>query len=401
MITPEQVPGKMRKILILGGAFFQIPVINYAKSQGHYVITCDYLPDNPGHKLANEYHNVSTTDKEGVLELAKELRIDGVLAFASDPAALTAAFVAEKMSLPGNSFKAVQILSEKDLFREYLSVNGFNCPFFKSYDNLQSFMENLGSIKFPIVIKPVDSSGTKGVSRADGNNNLELLFNIAMEFSRCKRVIIEEYIDGHQFHGDAFVNHSKIVFACLGDHYFNGTFNSSTMYPSKYPPFIIEQMLEEVNKFLYLVGFQHGGINIEIRLSVKDNKAYILEIGPRNGGHFTPDLIHYASGFDFVKASVDACLGEAFIEQKTLVKGYFTNLVLYSQKPGVYKNVVVSPELEKHILEKHFYKKPGDLLLSGTTSISAVGTLLLKFDSYNQMFFHVDHAHDYYRVELG
>ena len=72
----------MKKLLILGGTYFQIPAIEYAKSRGYYVITCDYLPNNPGHKLANEYHNVSTTDKEAVLTLAKSLNIDGILCFA-------------------------------------------------------------------------------------------------------------------------------------------------------------------------------------------------------------------------------------------------------------------------------------------------------------------------------
>ena len=91
-----------KRILFLGAAPSQIPPIEYAKSQGHYVITCDYLPENPGHKLADESHNVSTTDIEGVLALAEKLKIDGIVAYASDPAAPTAAYVAEKMGLIGN-----------------------------------------------------------------------------------------------------------------------------------------------------------------------------------------------------------------------------------------------------------------------------------------------------------
>lgn len=78
-----------KKILFLGGSLFQIPPIKYAKEQGHYVITCDYLPDNPGHKFAHEFHNVSTTDKDAILKLAKELKVDGIVAYASDPAAPT------------------------------------------------------------------------------------------------------------------------------------------------------------------------------------------------------------------------------------------------------------------------------------------------------------------------
>ena len=102
----------MKKILILGGTWFQLPAIQYAKSQGYYVITCDYLPSNPGHKYADEYHNVSTTDKEAVLFLAKTLRVDGILCFASDPAAPIAAYVSEQLGLRGNPYDKVCLLGE-------------------------------------------------------------------------------------------------------------------------------------------------------------------------------------------------------------------------------------------------------------------------------------------------
>src|SRR5690606_12140967 len=124
-----------------------IPPIRYALQQGHYVITCDYLPQNPGHKLAHEYHNVSTTDKEAVLALAKQLRVDGVVAYASDPSAPTAAYVAEQLGLPGNPYQSVQILARKDLFRAFLAEHGFNVPRSRSfYERSEAFtwLEEIG-----------------------------------------------------------------------------------------------------------------------------------------------------------------------------------------------------------------------------------------------------------------
>ena len=110
----------MKKLLMLGGSMQQIPAIKAAKEMGHYVITCDYLPENPGHKFADEYYNVSTTDKEAVLKLAKELKIDGIVAYASDPAAPTAAYVSENLGIPGNPYESVAMLTEKDKFRDFL-----------------------------------------------------------------------------------------------------------------------------------------------------------------------------------------------------------------------------------------------------------------------------------------
>ena len=98
---------------MLGGSLYQVYAIKEAVRLGYYVITCDYLPSNPGHKYAHEYHNVSTTDKDAVLELARKLQVDGIVAYASDPAAPTAAYVCEKLGLPTSPYESVEILSKK------------------------------------------------------------------------------------------------------------------------------------------------------------------------------------------------------------------------------------------------------------------------------------------------
>ena len=95
-----------KRILMLGGNFLQISAIERAKELGYYVITADYLPDNPGHKYSDEYHNVSTTDKEGIYKLAKELKVDGILSYASDVSAPAAAYACEKLGLPTNPYES-------------------------------------------------------------------------------------------------------------------------------------------------------------------------------------------------------------------------------------------------------------------------------------------------------
>ncbi len=451
----------MKKILILAGTHFHIPVIRYAKSRGHHVITCDYLPDNPGHALADEYHNVSTTDRDAVLQLARDRQIDGILCFASDPAAPTAAWVAEQMGLPGSPYASVRILSEKDLFRKFLWDNGFACPTFRSFtsaDELRAAYQldaaptaassqqqapsaessdQLATIKksesnkqsasseqtaspglpgFPLMVKPVDSSGSKGVARVDDPADLPALFDEAMRHSRCKRVIVEECIDGHQFHGDGFVYDGRLVFTCLGDHLTIGKLNCSTIYPSGYSAEVIRTIEQEVDRLIRLSGFRQGGINIEARLSDADGKCYIIEVGPRNGGNFTPDIIGHATGFDFVRHAVDISLGEPFepyestesVESNEPTKpvpsrrpdAFYASLVLYARRPGRFRGIRLSPELEPLILEQINYKKPDEEILSGANSSTAAGALLLRFGSQEQMKRIGSRAHEYYEVLL-
>ena len=121
---------KMKKVLMLGGSLYQVYAIKEAVKMGYYVITCDYLPNNPGHQYAHEYYNVSTTDKEAVYELAKRLQVDGVVAYASDPAAPTAAYVCEKLGLPTSPYNSVEILS---ILREYGLID--------TYDNKEELEE--------------------------------------------------------------------------------------------------------------------------------------------------------------------------------------------------------------------------------------------------------------------
>lgn len=125
------------------------------------------MPNNPGHKYADEYHNVSTTDKEAVLKLAKELKIDGIVCYASDPAAPTAAYVAEKMGFPTSPYKSVEILSNKDKFRAFLTENHFNTPLARgyAYEEINIMLAEIKDFHFPIMVKPVDSSGSKGVKK--------------------------------------------------------------------------------------------------------------------------------------------------------------------------------------------------------------------------------------------
>ena len=196
----------MKKILLLGGANTQIPSILTAKKMGYYTITCDYLPDNPGHKFADEYHNVSTTDKEAVLALAKELQIDGILAYATDVAAATAAYVSEAMGFPTSPYKSVDILTNKDKFRAFLEENGFCTPRARGYSSVEEAKKDLENFKFPVMVKPVDSAGSKGVARMDDAGQLEELVENALQYSRCKRFIIEEYVEKYRYQiaGDGY-----------------------------------------------------------------------------------------------------------------------------------------------------------------------------------------------------
>jgi len=397
----------MKKLLVLGAMQMHVPLLKRAKERGIYVLTCDYYKHVEGHKYADEPHYDSTTDLEAVLKLSRESQIDAIMTFNSDPAALTAAYVSEKLGLPGNSYKSVKILSEKDLFRKFLKENGFNVPFFKSFDDKKSLLSEIQDFSFPVLIKPVDSSGSKGVTVVDRSEDIADAYDLAVEKSRCKRVVVEEYIEplGPQIHGDAFIADGKVVFSCLGDHHFDKSINNlvpySTTFPSQHTEEEIHLINQELQEIIAKVDFRQGGINVEARISKKDGKIYFIEVGARNGGNFTPIVIQYATGFNFIDAALDAAMGIKYSPQTIHPPEFFSYLVPHVKDSGVFQSIELSGKLQNHTIEQHIYKEKGETVESFKGANAAVGVLIAKYDSMDQMQNLVDDFENNYKVHIA
>lgn len=373
-----------KKILILAGTHFQIPVIEYSKKMGHYVITCDNRPSNPGHKLANEYFNVSTTDLDGILKIAREKNIDAILVYGSDPAAKTAAYVSEILKLPGNSYKSVSVLSDKGMFRKFLKDNGFPVPVFKVFNSYNEAFNFCNSLKKGFFVKPVDSSGSKGISQINPGEAFKPAFDYAMEFSRKKEIIIEEEIErkGPHIHGEAFVHDGELVFLLLGDQYFSRitiTAPMSTTVPSIFHVEIMPEIKDELKKIIKLVGYTNGGLNIEIIRNPNDI-IYFNEIGARNGGNFMPDLVSIATGFKMAEANVDIALREPLnTTYKMTYDKYYTQLILHSHRDGIYQGLNLPAKFENNIRFTKVYLKKGDKVTLYKDSRSVIGVYLYEF----------------------
>ena len=391
------------KILFLGASYAQLPIIREAKRNGYYIITCDYLPQNPGHKIANEYYNVSTTDVEKIYQLAKKLRIDYIINYVSDPSAITAAFVAEKLGLPGNTYESVGLLTNKDLFRQLLKDLGFIVPKFVSFGERDNPKEKVKDLDFPLIVKPVDSSGSKGVSRVEDIHGLKKAVDKAFMFSKTKKLIVEEFIDnkGADLHGDGFVVDGELVFISLGDHIFdeNSLTPVSTLWPTSLSEKLIDEIIVQLGTIIKRSGYKNGPVNIEVRVNSK-GENYIMEIGPRNGGNFVPQVIQYSTGFDFVQALIAVSTGnkpEIPKKYDQLPAAYY---VIHSNEYGFLKNVIIKNDLKKYIKEFHQYIEPGEKVMPFRGSNTAIGVIVMVFNQYSEMLKVITNINDYIEVKV-
>ena len=404
---------RQKKVLLLGGSFFQIPSVKTAKRLGYKTIVCDYLADNPGQKFADEYYNVSTTDMPAVLELAKSLKIDGIVCYASDPSAPTAAYVAEKLGLPGNPYDSVLTLSYKDRFRKFLSDHHFKTPQSCGYSSYDEAKADLMRFKFPVMVKPVDSCGSKGITRIDSPDALRGAFQFALEFSRCKKIIIEEYVEnnGPQIIGDGISRKGELVFRAFGSHVFNKIAPSDDgspyvpiggCWPYYKPKSVHDALHNEIQRLLLLLEMQDSSYNFEARLDRNENPI-LMEVGCRSGGNMIPQVLKYATGVDMVEFVVRSAMGENCEEYKMVEpNGFWAYFVVHCNSAGVLKEIKIDENFRRqHLVEFWQIRKPGEPIMAFSGSNGTLGTMALRFSSMEEMNRVMNETDRYVQVVLS
>ena len=327
------------------------------------------------------------------------------MAYASDPAAPTAAYVAEKLGLPSNSYKAVETLGFKDKFREFLKENRFNYPKMEVFEDFNDVKKTVENFKFPLMVKPVDSSGSKGVNKIESSNDLETAFKSALEQSRNKKVIIEEYIvKDHKYliGGDCFVLNGKVEFWGLLNCHRNMNVNPLVPVGKSYPVEISEDRFllikKEIQRIVDLLDIKFGGFNLEIMFDKKGD-LYIIEMGPRNGGNMIPDLLKVITGVDLVAATVEAAMGNFDIDLSySANEAYFSSFNIHTGKNGILKDIIFDEKIEKKIIKKVMYKKQGDTVQYFDGANKALGIVFFKFDSMEEMLNTMDNSDKWIKI---
>ena len=385
---------KQKKIMLLGGLRYLLPVIEAAHKLGYYVITCDYLPDNIAHKYSDEYVNVSIIDKEAVLAVAREKQIDGIMSFAVDPGVVTAAYVQDRMGLPAfGPYESVCILQNKDRFRDFLAKHGFNVPQAKGFSSVEEAMSEKYWYPWPVIVKPTDSAGSKGVTRVDRLEDLEAALQTAFDHSLSGRVIVEEFIEkaGCSSDSDCFSVDGELKFVSFSAQRFdvnapNPYTPSAYSWPSTFTKEQEAELTSEIQRLLTLLGMRTSVYNIETRIGT-NGKPYIMEVSPRGGGNRLSEMLRFATGVDLITNAVRAAVGDevAGIEQKDY-DDHWAEVVLHTEKSGRFDSLDIVPEFaEKHVRQTDLWVKPGDEIRAFMGANDAIGTLVLCFDTEEEL----------------
>lgn len=398
---------KQKKLMLLGGIRYLLPVIKAAHEQGYYVITADYIPDNIAHKYSDEYVNVSIIDKEAVLKVAKEKQIDGIMSFGVDPGVVSASYVQNKMGLPSfGPFESVEILQNKDKFRAFLANNGFNVPQAKGFDSIEAAMNEINWYPWPVIVKPTDAAGSKGVTRVDRPEDLKPALEYAIEHSISGHIIIEEFIEkaGCSSDTDSMSVDGKLVFTSFSAQRFdvnatNPYTPAAFSWPSTFTKEQETYLKSEIQRLITLLGLKTVVYNIETRIGT-NGKPYIMELTPRGGGNRLCEMLRYATGVDMITAITRAIVGDPIlkpIEQKPY-NGHWAEIILHADKNGVFDHLEISKDLPAEIVEEDLWVKQGDKVESFEGANNSIGTLVLKFKTAEELEYAITHQWEWLNV---
>ena len=337
-----------KTLLVLAASMYQLDTIKTAKQLGYRVVTTDNVPDNPGHTMADHSYSVDTTDMEGVLNIAIHEKVCGIISPCTEVAVPTMAYVAERLGLNGPPFTSTQITCDKNVFRRFLRENAFPVPeFYEVSEEFQPdedlFMEKIW------IIKPAQSSGSKGVFIINSWHDYQNRFPEMEVFSNTGVGILEEYVEGFQGTSEGILENGKIVFCVVLDR--------QTVSPPyvttcghRVPTLLGNERLQQLHKMLEvlfrLLQLTEGPFDCDFVAT--NDKIYILEISPRIGGNLIAPLLKIATGFDLVKYSVKkACDDWVVLPEKIKISPAATVLFGVSRHGNLMYN-----EEEAKLLEK-------------------------------------------------
>jgi len=389
-----------KKLLIVGGGYADIPLIKAAKALGYYVITSGNRASDLGHQESDEYYPADFSDVDAMLKVAKHLKIDAICPCANDFSAISAAYVAEKLGLPGHdSYETCQYLHHKDSYRRFALEHGIPTPQAISFTESHSALESLDKLNFPLLVKPVDLSGGKGISKIDTVDEASEALELAFSSSKAKRVVVEEFITGTRHGCSSFIKDGKLVFYFLdNEHYYlNQYLVSAASTPAKVPDNAVDALSKQIEKIASLLNLKDGIFHVQYILH--EDKPVIIEICRRPPGDLYIQLVEYATGAPYASWIVNSFAGvdDPSIGQAS-TNGFYTRHCIMGNKHGYVQDILIDSTVKDNLIHEFVWWEKGQLITDYMKE--KFGIVFLKFNSFEEMLNKTENLQSLIKVEI-
>lgn len=305
----------MKKLLMLGGGFLQKYVIRKAKTLGYCVLCLDADPNAVGFAIADEHAVINIVDEEACLAYARDKQVDGVLTAATDFSVLTMSRIAEELHLPGINYQSAKVIKNKALVRKRLfEANADDTGISYEIDSVDDIADILPKIKFPVMMKPVDGSGSRGASKVEKTEDFVKAAVFAMNGSITHRAVAEPFIEGKEYGVESFVDNGVIhVLGVMQKDMTLPPYYAELGHaiPSGLTPELETKVKSCVYRAIFALGVNHGSVNMDLLITNEGN-VHIVDVGARMGGNLIGShIIPMGTGIDYMGNMIRAAVGDA------------------------------------------------------------------------------------------
>ena len=375
----------MKRLLILGAGIYQLPLIRKAKALGLYTIVCSRPGAYPGFAEADECAYTDTTDIESCVALAREKRIDGVVTAGTDVALPALGHICDAMRLPGLSAYSAHLSANKLAMKEAFAENGVKTARFCKVSSLEECLQAARNLQMPLILKVVDSSGSRGVVKVRDEREICAHFDRLWAFTKQNYVIIEEFVEGEEFGAQALVAGGNVRFVMPhDDEVFVGNTGVPVGHsvPCQLPTEVLSVTSDTVEKAVHALQIDNAAVNVD--LIRRGGEVFVLEVGARSGATGLSELVSQYYGVDYYECLIRMALGESLDDVRFLPSGAAAVRLLYTKQGGVLQSFnkdIAHPSLVSWSLDY----RVGDHLPAFAIGPDRIGQIVVKADSSDQL----------------
>jgi len=375
--------------IVLGGTNPHKALIENLRTRGYYTLLIDYNENPPAKEIADNHIKFSTLDQEGVLSIAKSVNAELVISTCVDQANVTACYVGEKLELPiPYSYQCAINISSKATMKEMMKIGNIPTPKFVSVKEDEPF--NLEELNFPLVVKPSDSNGSKGVRKVDNLNELNQYIKVAFDISRNKKVIIEEFIEGAEIGIDCFISDDKTHIITMHQKRKPISKDGSVIFSigSISPPVISDVAMDSIGRIAGQISevFNLKNTPLLIQVIVNGDEVKVIEFSPRIGGGLNFKKINLFAKFDIINAAVDSFLGVKVSPKYEKPNFLYSENHIYTE-PGIFGEITDYQGLIDNNTIVDFFpnKTHGMFIQKGKASKDRAASFIVKGSSIEEI----------------
>lgn len=373
------------KVLITNGGYAEIPLIRASKAEGFHTCVSGRNEGAPGNALADEYFNVDYSDADAIEELVRSEKIDYICSGCSDYAYKAVGRVCNRLGIPGHdSDETIAMLHDKDKFRQLAAAIGIPAPATVMCSSLAD-IEKANHLRFPVLVKPVDSAGGHGITYCRDQTDLSAAAEVAFDGARAGRIVLEDYLEGTDHGFSTLIKDQKVVFAFCDNEYHDAERYavSAVSWPTVVSQAAIENLTKQVEALAVHLNLKDGLVHVQFKWR-EDGTPVIIEICRRSPGDLYIEFVKHVTGLDYPRSILRAEMGLDFDHSTSAcgTGGFFSvRQVVISRIRGTLQNILFSKRLSSHIEKKFLYFQKGQKIVE----FNKFGALFLKFQNQKDL----------------